>query len=318
MCDAATDCFKFGINRLAAGAVTYKAGALWPYRLVTAVWDSLKKKHPDLIISTGTTVESITVSGDRSSRRHRVQTSRGAVTARHVLHATNAYSPYLVPSLQGRMCGTRAHMIAQHAGEDFPHEKGQRSWSIIHDPDFEYITQLPSDEKTGEPGLLMVGGGLTRTGENGLTQIGVWDDGEDSMDTLTLMHLRGSTSTVFDPRWGRDGGLVRAWSGITGFTGDNMPFVGNLGSVDGSAKSRDASDSGQWIAAGYCGEGMVNAWLCATAVAIMMLGKEGEVLEEGSGRPGGRLRDWFPVDEFAVTPARLKRADLRNLASDVM
>ena len=33
---------------------------------------------------------------------------------------------------------------------------------------------------------------------------------------------------------------------------------------------------GEWICAGYTGEGMVHAWLCAKAMARMLLGTEGE------------------------------------------
>jgi glycine/D-amino acid oxidase-like deaminating enzyme len=69
------------------------------------------------------------------------------------------------------------------------------------------------------------------------------------------------------------------------------------------------------MAAGFNGEGMVSAWLSGAALAIMVLGREDEELEKGVGRPGGKLRDWFPQDELKIDEERLKRARLENLAS---
>jgi hypothetical protein len=68
------------------------------------------------------------------------------------------------------------------------------------------------------------------------------------------------------------------------------------------------------MAAGFCGEGMVYAWLCGTALAVMVLGKEGEKLGEGVGRPGGRLEEWFPGDLLGVDKERLRRAYIANAA----
>lgn len=90
-----------------------------------------------------------------------------------------------------------------------------------------------------------------------------------------------------------------------------MPFVGR------APKSPVKKDSGEWLAAGFCGEGMVWAWLCGTALAVMVLGKEGENLDKGVGRPGGKLEEWFPKELLSVDDARLRRADIANLADAV-
>ncbi|PNY29988.1 Uncharacterized protein TCAP_00101 [Tolypocladium capitatum] len=302
---------KIGVNERVAGALSYKAGALWPYRLVTGVWDDLVKRYSNLTISTNTPVEAVTAH-QSSPHPYRVHSARGAIPARHVLHATNGFASHLVPCLRGCLAGVLGHMTAQRPGFRLPQSHGRRSWSIIYDLGFDYVTQRP-DGEDGTPGDLMIGGGLFNSKEQGLDQLGVWDDGR--VDFLPVAHVRGSLPTVFEPRWGAEGGLKKAWTGIMGYTGDQMPFVGRL-PAPGGARAMDEG-SGQWIAAGFNGDGMVWAWLCGTAVGVMVLGKHDEVLDKGIGRPGGKLAEWF-LEELAVDDARLRRAALKHLARDVM
>ncbi|KAF5680573.1 FAD dependent oxidoreductase [Fusarium heterosporum] len=279
---------EFGVNELAVGAVSYSAGALWPYRLVTGVWNDLLERFSGLSINTHTAIESVTQNSDAS---YTVKSSRGTIRARHVIHTTNAYAGQLISSLRGSLAGAIAHMSAQQPGASFPTSHGNRSWSVIYNPGFDYVTQRP-DGPDGSPGDLMIGGGFFRSRAEGLDQIGVWDDSQTH--ALPMMHVRGVMPTIFEPQWGEGSKLVKSWTGILGFTGDLMPLVGRV------PKSRVQKDSGEWMAAGFCGEGMVWAWLCGTALAVMVLGKEGEDLEESVGRPGGRLDEWFPRDVVSV------------------
>jgi hypothetical protein len=69
-----------------------------------------------------------------------------------------------------------------------------------------------------------------------------------------------------------------------------------------SADSVLTSTPGEWIPASYLGEGMVHAWLCAKALAYMVLGAEKE----------GRIEEWFP-DVLKVTEARWKKANIEHL-----
>ncbi|KAM0351580.1 hypothetical protein ACHAPU_002588 [Fusarium lateritium] len=293
---------EFGVNELAVGAVSYSAGALWPYRLVTGVWNDLLERFSGLSINTHTAVESVTQNSDAS---YTVKSSRGTIRARHVIHTTNAYAGQLISSLRGSLAGAIAHMSAQRPGASFPTSHGNRSWSVIYNPGFDYVTQRP-DGPDGTPGDLMIGGGFFRSRAEGLDQIGVWDDSQTH--ALPMMHVRGVMPTIFEPQWGEGSKLVKSWTGILGFTGDLMPLVGRV------PEPRAQKDSGEWMAAGFCGEGMVWAWLCGTALAVMVLGKEGEDLEEGVGRPGGRLDEWFPRDLLSVDKKRLRRAEIANLA----
>ncbi|KAM0428600.1 hypothetical protein ACHAPT_006961 [Fusarium lateritium] len=298
---------EFGANELIVGAISYSAGALWPYRLVTGVWNDLLDRFSTLGIHTNTSVESVLHEPGSSPYAYTVKTARGILKTRHVIHATNAYAPHLIESFRGSLTGALAHMSAQRPGASFPSSHGARSWSIIYSPGFDYVTQR-LDNEDGTPGDLMIGGGFFRSRLQGLDQVGVWDDSQ--VQALPLTHIRGIMSTVFEPQWGEGSKLVKAWTGILGVTGDLMPLIGRV-------RPSNEKDSGEWVAAGFNGEGMVWAWLCGTALAIMVLGKEEEDLEEGVGRPGGRLAEWFPRETLGVDKGRLRRADVANLADYV-
>ncbi|KAI1012530.1 hypothetical protein LB504_008389 [Fusarium proliferatum] len=235
---------EFGLNELVVGAVTYTAGALWPYRLVTSVWNDLLERFSGLSINTHTPVEKVSHNPDGT---YTVTTPRGVIKAKHVIHTTNAHAGQLLPPVRGCVVGAIAHMSAQRPGSSFPPTQGNRSWSVIYSPGFDYITQRP-DRPDGTPGDLMIGGGFFRSKEDGLDQVGIWDDSKNH--ALPLMHIRGVMPSVYEPNWGSGSSLIKAWTGIIGFTGDLMPLVG---------RAPGSKGPGEWMAAGFCGEGMVNA-----------------------------------------------------------
>lgn len=203
-------------------------------------------------------------------------------------------------------------MSAQKPGSDFPTTGGARSWGMIYNPGFDYVTQRP-DGADGSPGDCMVGGGFTRSKEQGLDNVGIWDD--STMDALTMVHIEGIMSTTFGPNWGLGGGLKKRWTGILGVTGDGLPFVGPMqDSISNNCKT--GKEAGEWIAAGFNGRGMVWAWLSGTAVGIMIAGKDHVNLDKGLGRPAGKLDDWFPRAAVALDDKRLKNADLMNLTAE--
>jgi hypothetical protein len=111
-------------------------------------------------------------------------------------------------------------------------------------------------------------------------------------------------------------GRVKAiWSGLLSESVDGMPWVGKvhvdvagrkappnssaptaLNSNTEKLKSAVTAAPGEWIAAGYSGEGMVHAWLSSKAVALMLLGED---LTE--------VKTWLP-ELFSVTEDRVKMA----------
>lgn len=205
---------------------------------------------------------------------------------------------------------------------------GLRSYVFFRDAHSgdDYLTQLPSGENE-----LMLGRGV-------LKDIGISDDSDYSRDFA--MHLSGALPIYFGERnWGAEkpptdltwhqGRVKSIWSGIISISADSHPWVGRLpyklsgrksppaSSTPGIAESQseasvDSKESifprpitaapGEWICASYTGEGMVHAWLCAKAVASMVLGTE---VEE-------QTSSWFP-EVMAVTEARWKKAKMEDL-----
>lgn len=314
---------RFGVNGRVAGAVSYPAGALSPYRLVTALWRKLLDEFPGVLaIETGTMVEEVKVNeqsarssklDDAGSFPYAVVTSRGQILARHVVHATNAHTSQLVPGLRGKGTPILCHMTAQRAADYFPDKDGSRSWSVIFGQGFDYVTQRP----TGE---LMIGGGFFQGPKQGMDLMGVSDD--TKIDALTVMHLEGVMSTLFDPGYKVESGgarVIKAWSGAIGVVPDFMPLVGRLDPRITSRKIRQDSRAGgqvqpgEWISAYFCGDGMVWAWLCGVALGTMLTGSEDEDVPAEPGRPAGKLADWFPSELYAGWE-RLKGMDIVDLA----
>lgn len=194
---------------------------------------------------------------------------------------------------------------------------------------YDYMTQLKSGEHE-----LMVGGGFgSGTEETLFRDVG---NADDSLYEKTLAgHLSGIVPVHFGwENWGaekqpaaedpeqNDGvqwneGRVKAvWSGTIALSADGLPWVGRLPEklADRSSPPSISTPSinpphqhltaspGEWISACYTGEGMVHAWLCARALAHMILGTEKE----------GRLDEWFP-EQMRVTTTRWKKADAERM-----
>lgn len=92
--------------------------------------------------------------------------------------------------------------------------------------------------------------------------------------------------------------IKAAWTGVMGFTVDGLPLVGRLPKA---ATLRDGSS--EFVAAGYNGYGMPNAYLCGRYIADLILGREDE-----AGMPSAYL----------ITEERLKSMDPRTAAASWM
>ncbi|KAK6212652.1 hypothetical protein LQW54_005073 [Pestalotiopsis sp. IQ-011] len=317
--DAAAAQKKFDVNNFIVGAISYTAGALWPYKFVSSVWrDLLNRFGESLSIETRTAVTDIRV-GAAGRPAYKVETSRGTIECDHVVHATNGFATQFVPGLRGKATSLLAHMSAQRPGKQFPDYDGSRSWSVIYGKSsFDYITQRPT--VGGVPGDIMLGGGFDRSRDQGLSVVGRYDDSSDAIDALTVNHIGNIFPTVFSPHWGDDqegGRIKKYWAGIVALTGDFLPFVGRLDPKltqrrPRTAKSSDGVEAGEWIAAGFCGDGMVWAWLSGTALGAMITGNDDEKVPATPGRPGGMVKDWFP-HELQPTLKRVQKADVANM-----
>lgn len=109
-----------------------------------------------------------------------------------------------------------------------------------------------------------------------------------------------------------------------------VDIVGNtkkctdLGSHYGisSMASNRLAAPGEWMAAGYTGEGMVHAWMSGKALAYMVLGLDRASCvtrndSEAKGERGADLGQWFP-DIFRVTEERWENTGMEDLFASFM
>ncbi|APA10086.1 hypothetical protein sscle_05g048560 [Sclerotinia sclerotiorum 1980 UF-70] len=316
---------RFGFSSQFYGAITYTSGALWPYRFVTAIYAALLSKFPEeFSIETGTMVQAIQITSNSDSP-FLLNTSRGNITAAHVVHATEAFAANLVPGLVGKLFPLRGHMSAQRPGKSFPHYNGTISWSIVGSRDYEYISQRPGkpDAADGFGAEIMTGGGSVHMDGTGLNEVGQWDD--DKIEQPIGSYLAGVLPVSFRSSfWGEDadGSVVKSmWTGVMGLTCDFMPLVGRL-SPSLTKRAVNAGNNqitvdtdtapAEWIAAGFNGAGMVTTWLSGVAVALQVLGRERVNSNGQIWKPDGVVSDWFP-EEFICSPKRVARSSIHEL-----
>jgi glycine/D-amino acid oxidase-like deaminating enzyme len=196
-----------------------------------------------------------------------VETTRGNIITSHVVHATNGYVQSLLPKFSP-ITSIRGFMTSQIPPKSLSHPPLDRTYCFIHKWGYEYLIQQPVEDGS----KLMMGGGMVQDPNPKSS-----DDGD--VPAALEHYLRNQLPNVlhWEGENHPDERLDMAWSGIMGFSKDSSPWVGALPeSVGGGA--------GQWICAGYTGEGidckeranlgMINAPLCAEALAIMLLGKQ--------------------------------------------
>nr|CEG05070.1 unnamed protein product [Fusarium clavum] len=273
----------FNFTNTAGATVQTGVAALWPYRLLTAVLASLRKDFEDRFgLETNTPVLSV----DATAGNYIVNTARGSIRARQIIHCTNGYSAHLTPGLVGSLYPLRGTMSTQKLGPNFLHAGDRMSWSQESHGTY--------DGKTGHAHL-----GLYYAQQNAKT--GVMFLGGESQNLRTLISSDDSsvaddaraTLTSAAPKIWKDAAPAKpseVWSGIMGFTADGMPIVGKLPQ---SLTGRPGNF--EWIAAGFNGHGMDKCWLSGEAIARMVLGEH-----EVAGFPKAylvtdeRIKTWSP------------------------
>ena len=204
-------------------------------------------------------------------------TPRGVIETQHVVHATNAWASHLLPGMRERIIPLRGVVNAQtpRAGLEWA---GTRAF-VFYPSDsmdvLDYMTQQPMGGVAGSKypsplGEVMLGGGVLLS-KGWIEDVGNTDDGGWNPDTGR--HLAGALDGYFGARVGD---VAAVWSGIMGMSTDEMPWVGRVPEWISGRASGDAGP-GEWIAAGYSGEGMAHSWLSGRAVAEMIGGSGGKV-----------------------------------------
>lgn len=298
------------------------AGAIWPYRFVTHSFKMLLETYPSFSLDVNTAALNVSsINNSSSASNYEVFTTRGRIRTKHVVYATNAWTPHFVPGLQGAISGNLLHMSPQLGGSGLPKAgewpsytgngslPGGRSWSLYRNGLY-YLVQMPRN------GEYMFGGGVAvdgvGEGAGGGNTTGLNDSGPP--DHVTASYLNGALPSYFGyDSWGAErtdfsqdaagpdvypGRTKRVWVGIEGSSRDSRPFVGLLPQSATARPVRNASAGGEWVSAAFDGEGMCFAWLCGRALS-QMIASGGSAGQEVDGVP-----EWFPRS-FLVTEQRL-------------
>jgi glycine/D-amino acid oxidase-like deaminating enzyme len=253
----------------AVGSISYEAGSLSAYRLTIGILKLALEKGLKLHCNTPVQMAG-RVCHEEQFDHWVLATPRGLITTQKVIHATNGYMAHLMTSLQGVIVPLRGIVTAQRPGKSMPANGLDHTYSFIYKNGYEYM--IPRPKGTKFDGDIIIGGGLTKTANDGIGEYGNTDD--TSLNDDIIDYLNGSTETIFGENWGEDdpeGRIRMAWSGIMGYSADGHPLVGKM------------PQSGLYIAASFQGHGMVNCFLCAKALVAMLLDKDDEKLDR-----------WFP------------------------
>jgi glycine/D-amino acid oxidase-like deaminating enzyme len=170
---------------------------LWPSKLVThLLYLAQKSPHLDLHLFTTAPVTRIS-KATFPSRKWTLETSRGNITTNYIIHATNAYASYLIPSLSGPegIIPTRGQVIATRASVT-AQELTKVGWGA--NEGFEYWFPRPVDKSQSreEHPLIILGGGRESGPDFELYQT---DDGQVNPDVGKV--LRKFLPEVFPDKY---------------------------------------------------------------------------------------------------------------------
>ncbi|KAK5078172.1 hypothetical protein LTR64_003424 [Lithohypha guttulata] len=304
------------VNANAAGlTLSQGAGQLWPYKYVTFIVERLVREGR-LNVQTNTPVTRITSSNSssnaKSGYRQTLHTPRGQMAARHIILATNGYTSHLLRNFTDLIVPVRCEMSALHpppGSERLPNSYGMVGFEGGNSEHDDYLIQRPfydspNGDGTRRGGHLMFGGGRSFAMYDcvGESDDDIVDPGE--ADYLRRALLKMLELGGIDTAGMEELKASHQWTGIKGYSRDNMPWVGKAPSHEEGAMT---FEDGLWLCAGYTGHGMPNATLCGKAVVDMVLAEESKTIQyaEFCRRliEGGDL-----PESYLITSERMKAA----------
>lgn len=273
----------------AKGCISYEAGSISAYKFVCGILRLALQMGLNLQTNTpATALATDEVNADNG--KWIVQTERGIIKAKKIVLATNGYTAALYKKLQGVIVPLRGQVTAQRPGSGMPTPSLKTTYSLHYDDGHEYM--IPQQTGTRFEGDIIMGGGLRKVAEGGLSQYGETDD--STRDEIISNHLHNCTQDIWGKNWGEDhmDGRIRAeWSGVMGFSADGFPMVGEI-----------PDEKGLYICASFQGHGtryfferktlfkklirrlgMALVWRSAEAATKIMLEED-----------DADLSDWFP------------------------
>ena len=223
------------------GAYAHDRGHLWPFALVSAMADAAVRHGAEIRVGTG--VERLARSGDRIDG---VLCGGEMIAAGDVVLATNAWTPRLLPDLpDGAIVPARGQILVTQPlppllacpfGTNFDKEYGRQT-----------------------PGGQILCGGFRRLDVN--EGLGTY---REEVTPPVLAGIAGCLTDLFPVLRGK-ASVVRAWSGIMGFTADGLPMIGRYAPLEGLS-----------VAAGFNGGGFSWGAIAGKVMSRLLTGRDPE------------------------------------------
>lgn len=274
---------KYRLSTADGAMVTSVAARMWPYKLVCKILENLLTSSNltgSFNLQTLTPAKSIT----HAHSNWQIHTPRGTLRTKTLALATNAYTSHLLPNFADLIIPCRGQMSALHPPSSLsgPHRL-PTSYGFEGDGLDDYLIQRPNERG----GHLMFGGGRTQNHSMGVTD-------DEVVDEATAKYLRRQLVEVFalPEEEGVELQASHQWTGIMGFSRDDLPWVGPVPGYQGV-----------FLAAGFTGHGMPNTWLSGKAVAEMVSG----ALQGQDGVARAREVTGLP-EAYQISTERIKKA----------
>lgn len=237
---------------------TYTAATVWPYKMILHLLKTLVTSE-SVNLQTHTPVHDVKPSPNGGFT---IETSRGKMHAKKVVHATNGYVKSLLPEYAANIvpCKGICCHIAVPEGQIAPHVNNS------------YIIRTPEHDGAVLSYLIpRADGGIIVGGASALFRPHL-DQWYDNVDDSILIDSAKDYYDNYMQRtfrgWENSGAKVKdIWTGVMGYSFDSNPHVGEIpGKPD------------QLIIAGFNGHGMPVIYLAAKGLAKMI--REGKPFEE--------------------------------------
>lgn len=253
--------------------ITYTAGQMWPYKLITGILKKLLDKGLNLQTNTPVLKTEKLPNG-----KFLVKTSRGDVICSKLVLCTNAYTKAIAPEFDGKITpikGLCSHIVSADPKKRTPHLTN--TYGIRYaGSETDYLINRPD-------GSVIVGGAKKYIFPFPEKFFNVVDDSFiiENTDKYFNNYMENFYYTWKDFKTK----VSSVWSGILGYSDDTLPYVGE-----------SVTEKDKYILAGFHGHGMPRVLLCAKAIA--------ECIREGKN-----IQDTAIPDSFKLTAERMANKD---------
>jgi glycine/D-amino acid oxidase-like deaminating enzyme len=245
---------EIGSDIYFGGVVDESSAGLNPARYVAGL--ALAARRAGACLHDHTRVTSIEQETSNSSRRFRLQTSKGPVSAREVLLATGAYTTASTPALRKKIIPIGSYIIATEVlSPGLARELSPRNRMIYDSKHFLHYYRLTPDNR------MLFGG-----------RAAFFPETESTVRQSAEILRRGMIGVY--PQL-HDTKVEFVWGGTLDFTLDVMPHAGKIG--------------GMYFAAGFAGHGVAAATWFGEKLAGLICGDPNDIPFAGIKFPAAPL-----------------------------